>query len=291
VWNYRFPVGEADFPKAFEILAEDTETVRFLCAAEGGRGDRDGSVELVTVSRQPSNAVDSVLWKDLTGERADGGYTYAPEGLAIDTSNRWVAVVTDGSDNTNVAAGVQGVRVYTYAPTNFAVSGTVTNLAILASRDAHKAFFLPGGAVLVAIGEAGVNNGVWKVDPRTGDAVELLDCADIEQHALPGAVSSVVLDIMVYRGYLYVGQYAGRILAFEWDEQAQTVRDDVIDDILDLDVVYGNRYGFGATCTGMSLTLRGELLVSSFAGVEGAVGAVYAFNVVPEEKPFVFTVR
>jgi hypothetical protein len=292
LWTSSFGKSVGDFTKSLDILSEDAETVRILATAEDNDTAFDGSVQLFTVDRSSyTNYVAVDLWKDMSGQRTDGGAGYHPEGIAIDRVNHWVAVVTDdGTTNPPLPPRTQGVRIFEYNPTNFTVGATVTNFGLVPSGNGREALTLSNGLFLVCAGTAGDNQGIWRVDPWTGAATQIVDRAAIEEHELPGAVVSGVQDMLVFRGYLYLLQYAGLILAFEWDASAQTVVDTTVDAVFDLQSLFMAKFGINARPGGLDLTLRNELLVCSL-NPSGAWPIVVAFDAVPVPKPFHFWVR
>ena len=302
LWLHLFLPGSGPhFPKALDIVAEDTNRIVIAVACEQGRVDGDGSVELVSVARFPSNAVTSTMWKDLTGERLDGGGQYHTEGIAVDRRNRRVLVVTDDGDpDPPFPPRRQGFRVYTYDPTTFMATGTLTNVALLASADAHNAVALTNGTFLVAMGAAVISNGVWKVDPATGTTELILGRADIEEHGLPGTAVAPVMDLMVHRDYLYLLQTqlyttgpdfsVSRLLAFRWDASACTVVDREADGILDLNALYRSTLGIDAGSTGLGVTRRGELLISSYSWHD-CIGSVVGFTALPDRHGAVLIIK
>ena len=297
LWGYTWPQIAANpwYLKSIEILSEDTHTVRMFLSGEQGRGDNDGSIELISIDRGASNAVTDVLWKDLTGEHPDGQHDFQPCGVAVAPVGHRLIAPTDIMNGTN------GFRVYGYDADTLAETGSVYAVGDLVTNgtgatywDGPRAIALADGTFLIGgVGAPLLNQGIWKIDPVAQTATQILFKADIEDHDLPGALAdpkNPVQDMLVANGYLYLAQYSGRILAFAWDADRQTVKDRQIDGLLNLTALYASAFGqAGANAGGLSLTTRGELLVSSMQ--DGSVPMVVAFNVVPKQKSVYIFIR
>jgi hypothetical protein len=294
LWTTNFNAALAfnpKFLKAFDVIVETTGTVSLLAAAEQGRDDNEGSVELVSVTRTETN-ITGAVWKDMSGEHPAGDSLYQPEGIAVDRTRHRVMVVTD------VENGNNGFRIYGYHPETLAATGTVFAATVVTNGDARQAIALADGTFLVRIGSAGLNQGIWKVDASAHLAIRILEREDIEEHGLPGANPGPIGDMVVWNNYLYLLQYdleqtnAAGILAFEWDPVNRTVKDRTVDGLMKLDPLYQGAFGpsVEAHPGGMSITLKGELLISSYLWRDARPWAV-AFNRVPEYKPTVLMIK